>query len=128
MDHIFKEYLVKCIVSLLNGLEADWLMQLLDLHELWEEVSNLIDKDCFKDIFIHECAILQLGSDEYDLEEAFEKVHREWKTEMMIKVAERIVYLNNNLGPYCETFIGLEDGCIRVEMTICKSMHPSFYL
>ena len=63
MDHIFKEYLVKCIVSLLNGLEADWLMQLLDLHELWEEVSNLIDKDCVKDIFIHECAILQLESD-----------------------------------------------------------------
>lgn len=131
MDEQFKFWYSTWIYSLLPEMEPDKQKQVINLHLLWEEVDKLIDKPELVRSIINDCQRdnLQLPYVDYDYDSAFAMALNEWKPELMVRVADDIVFTYDNDLPEELAFVNekkltyCEDGCIKVDITKC----PSFY-
>ena len=91
MDDIFKFWYEVYVFSRSLLVERDWKVQIQRLHEIWEEIGQLITLDCFRDNCINHCAELDLPGETYDLKEGFKMANNDWREELMITVADRIM-------------------------------------
>ena len=127
MDEQFKILYEIFMFQQICEIEPEWKKQVINLHELWEDTGKMIDKDQFTQHFNDTCDTL-LCYEVYDLEEAFAKANREWREELMIKVAERIIAFHDSHDSFCEHVVSIENGYIHADTTMCKSICSSFYL
>ena len=127
MDEQFKVLYEIHMFQHICELEPEWKKQVINLHEFWEDTGKLIGKEQFTRHFNESCDEL-LCYEVYDLEEAFTKTTKEWKEELMIKVAERIIAFHDSQDSFCDHVVSIENGYIRVDTTMCKSLSASFYL
>ena len=102
MDTVFKDWYEVFASSSLCHLHPDWEMHVMKLHEYWPQLLQLIDREQLRTCFFDEIAdINEIAKRhpsveshlplDYNFEEAFEKVSNEWKTELMIAVADKIL-------------------------------------
>ena len=102
MDTVFKDWYEVFASSSLYQLHPDWEMHVMKLHEYWPQLLQLIDREQLRTCFFDEIAdINEIAKRhpsveshlplDYNFEEAFEKVSNEWKTELMITVADKIL-------------------------------------
>ena len=91
MDDVFKFWYEVYVFSRSLLVEPGWKVQIQRLHEIWEEMGQLITLDCFRDNFINHCAELDLPGETYDLKEGIKMANNEWREELMITVANRII-------------------------------------
>ena len=102
MDTVFKDWYEVFASSSLYQLHPDWEMHVMKLHEYWPQLLQLIDREQLRTCFFDEIAdINEIAKRhpsveshlplDYNFEEAFEKVSNEWKTELMIVVADKIL-------------------------------------
>lgn len=119
------------MLSLLDGIEPDKKKQVTDLHLLWDEIDKLIGKPDLVRSIIKRCQKdnLELPYDSYDYDSAFSMVSNEWKLELMVRIADDIVFTFDDNVPEELAFVDekkltyYEDGCIKVDVSKC----PSFY-
>ena len=102
MDTVFKDWYEVFASSSLYHLHPDWQMHVMKLHEYWPQLLRLIDREQLRTCFFDEIADINEIAERhpsveshlplnYNFEEAFEKVSNEWKTELMITVADKVL-------------------------------------
>ena len=55
MDVVFKDNYKVFVFSLLGHLQPEWELQVQNLHDLWNAVGDMIDRDEFLLSFTSEC-------------------------------------------------------------------------
>lgn len=131
MDEEFKFWYVTCIFQDSDYLDPCWKQQVMLLQDQWDELAQMIDKNDFYRSFSKSCAELNQPAREYALEEAFGKAKKEWKIELMLRVAHEIVYHYDddvpegcrNLENCKDPLVFMENGYIKVNTSLCPSFH-----
>ena len=114
LDNVFKKLYVNHMFFLLPSVEPNWKKQIQQLHSLWEMTGNLIKKGEFIINFSRECRDLKLNNEQYDIVQAFDNANHEWKKELMLTVADRIIKFNDDNVPLNEQVVTIKNGCIHV--------------
>ena len=128
MDELFKHHYVSYAFSLLPKIHPQWEIQLENLHLYWEQVLALIEKNQFSRMFTKECEELHLPAAEYNLEDAFGKVNNEWRTELMLAVANKILRWYEDDIPEEANILIMEKGCIQMDAMQCLQYGVPFKL
>ena len=117
MNDVFKENYYIHVFCLICKIEPKWELQVLHLHEYWTDVGKLIVQKDFFRLFTKECEELNLPSNAYDIEAAFEKANKEWCIELMIAVADRLILWYDDDVAETDEKVTVEDGRIKVDPT-----------
>ena len=120
MDAVFKDIYKVFAFSKLPNLEPEWELQVQHIRQLWNAVRNLIDRDKFYSLFSSACAELALPYENYNMETAFENANKEWATELMVLVADRILKLYDDDIPLDATIVTQENETILIDLSVCR--------
>ena len=126
MDYVFRDNYINYIFCLLRKIEPKWRYQIINLHDLWDDMEDLMDKDKFSIDFVKKCTDVNLPAENFQLDDAFEKVNRKWKSELMLHVVDQIIKYYDDDIPFYEKIVSLDKGCIRVDTTMGK--HNAWYV
>ena len=118
MENAFKHNYMTFAFSRLPLIQPNINQQVHDLHQLWEEVDQLIDRDEFCLAFAAHCKQLDLPFMDFDLDNAFIKAQAEWAEEIMVSTANFILHWNEDGVTSQVAF--WEDGNIIVDTTKCS--------
>ena len=120
MDNIFKSWYETYIFSILPKFGLSWTQEVKQINDLWDAAGQLIDKNSFRESFNAECNELDLNSNLFNIEIAFEKANTEWRSEIMTDVVNRLlVFWDDNvpIGSFPASWNGRE---IVINSTLCK--------
>ena len=120
MDALFKDIYKVFAFSKLPSLEPEWELQVQHIRQLWNAVRNLIDRDRFYSVFSSACAEVALPYENYHMETAFENANKEWATELMVLVADRILKLYDDDIPLDATIVTQENETILIDLAVCR--------
>ena len=128
MDNVFRDTYVNNAFCLLRKIEPQWRYQIINLHELWDDMEELMDKAKFSIEFVKKCTDVNLSAENYQLGDAFQKVNTEWKSGLMLLVVNQIIKYYDDDTPFYEKVVSLDKGCIRVDTTMWKHNDYSWYV
>ena len=131
MDEEFKFWYVTCMYQETSYLDACWKQQVMLLQDHWEDLAQRIDTYDLYRSFGKSCAELNQPAQEYAFDEALEKAKKEWKIELMLRVAHEIVYCYDDDVPEeyrdpekCkEPLVFMENGYIKVNTSLSLSFY-----
>lgn len=92
MDNIFKFTYSVYAYQELGNLVRDWKDEVKNMNLVWDELENCFDKDLFLKLFEEHGLELNLPVKSYNHKVAFLKAKTEWRTELMLDIAEKIFH------------------------------------
>ena len=126
MDKVFKENYIFFSVLRLDVLEPRLHFQVLELPKLWLKLKDVIDRESFDTLFFQECQKQNLPAEEYDLDSAFLKAHKEWCEELIVATAEHILQRIED-KTFSKPVAFYVNGQILVEEIVCEKYRRLLY-
>ena len=125
MDDIFKFTYEVFVFANVHMIEPEWDMQVLRLHEIWEDLRAYFNEYSFVNLFSSHCAELDLPAETYNLKKGFEMATHEWRNELIINVADRIIKSFNDDVSLSSTPVSWDKHkkCLIVDKTICNAFN-----
>ena len=96
MDNIFKKIYINYMFSVISRVEPQWRKQVHYLHSIWELAGSNIPKGELTISFAKECNNLHMSIEQYNIDQAFHMTNHDWKHELMLQVADRIIKYNDD--------------------------------